>query len=264
MNILAPYDFLRNSVRNWRGFRKVSLDGVALKVLPYDKWFWDKVNVGEWERETLSILSRELHPGSRYCDIGAWVGPTVLAACHRGAEVYCFEPDPLAYERLLGNLRLNNLLHVRAFQVALAAGDWTRQMGAMVGSLGKSATSLLGGGVQHRVSVAGMSWKTACRVFDLPCFDLIKMDIEGGEVELLPEMMDYLREFRPTMILSTHWQFLSDDQRGSLAVSLHSLASIYPKVTALAETSSGGVDLADPMTASRQSSFLLQAKDGAR
>ena len=243
----------------WRGYREVRLGAKTLKVNPYDKRFWDSVDQGTWENETLQALGSALSPGKKYCDIGAWIGPTVLAAHQHGAEIHCFEPDPLAYERLLGNLRLNGALDVRCLQLALGAVDGPRTMGAMVGSLGKSATSLLGGESQHTVRVSGMTWSTACRVFALPRFDVIKMDIEGGESELLPSMMDYLREFRPVLILSTHWSFLSEDGRGALCASLASLADIYADVRSLTGASGDPCDLKDPLTPSRQSIFVLRA-----
>ncbi len=243
----------------WRGYRSVQLDGAALRVLPYDERFWNEVDAGRWEQETLQALASMLAPGKRYCDIGAWIGPTVLAARKHGAEIFCFEPDPLAYERLLGNLRLNGALEVCSFQVALGAEDGVRTMGAMVGSLGKSATSLLGAGAQHTVEVTAMSWPTACRVLNLPPFDVIKMDVEGGEAELLPSMLDYLREFKPALLLSTHWSFLSEEKRRLLGESLAALASIYEDVTALTGSSRGRADLNDPLTPSRQSIFLLRS-----
>lgn len=255
---------VRSALDHWHGFRRVHLDGSTLQVLPYDKSFWDGVDAGRWENETLRALASVLGPGKRYCDIGAWIGPTVLAAHRRGAEIFCFEPDPLAYERLLGNLRLNGALDVRSFQVALGAEDGVREMGAMVGSLGKSATSLLGAGAQHTVRVTGMTWDTACRVFSLPRFDMIKMDVEGGEVELLPGMLDYLREHKPVLLLSTHWSFLTEEKRKILCNSLAALAALYPDAVALSGPSRGPVDLRDPLTPSHQSIFLLRPDRNAR
>jgi FkbM family methyltransferase len=45
-----------------------------------------------------------------FIDIGANVGSyTVLACAVRGARGYCFEPVPSTYERLMDNIRINNL-----------------------------------------------------------------------------------------------------------------------------------------------------------
>lgn len=229
-----------------------------MRALPYDKAFWDAVDAGQWEPETLLLYESVLSSGMQYCDIGAWIGPTVLYARHCGARVTCFEPDPLAYERLLGNLRLNGALDVSTFQVALGARDSTRTMGAMVGSLGKSATSLFGCLAAQTVNVTGLAWKTAQGLLGLPVFQFIKIDIEGGEVELLPEMFNYLHEFRPAILLSTHWQFLSEPDRASLGSSLAVLGQLYPGSVALEKPGPSAVDFSDPLTSSRHSQFFFK------
>ena len=243
---------------SYHGFREVHLGESPLRVLPYDRKFWDSVDVGQWEPETLQLYESVISPGMQYCDIGAWIGPTVLYARHCGARVTCFEPDPLAYERLLGNLRLNGALDVRTFQIALGESDSTRTMGALVGSLGKSATSLLGASAQQKVNVTGLTWKTAQTLLGLPVFQFIKIDIEGGEVELLPTMFDYLREFRPVVLLSTHWHFLSDSGRSSLLDSLAALGQLYPGSVALGKNEPYAIDFSDPLTPSRQSQYFLK------
>lgn len=212
-----------------RGYRPISAAGCKLRVHPYDRAFWNKVEAGQWEPETLDLLSSAIGPGTNYCDIGAWVGPTALLARHFGADVTCFEPDPLAYERLLANLRLNGALDVRTFHCALGSQNSMRRMGAMVGSLGKSATSLLGASADQTVTVPCFSWDWLVDSLSLPIFSFIKIDIEGGEVELLPQMEKYLRRNRPKLLLSTHWGFLSQADAALLRASLNSLASIYPR-----------------------------------
>ncbi len=249
---------LRENLYRWWGFRPVSLGGFDMRVLPYDKQFWDGVQAGTWEPETLEALASVVGPGTAYCDIGAWIGPTVLFARCRGARVTCFEPDPLAYERLLGNLRLNGAFDVRSFPCALGKRDGLRTMGAMVGSLGKSATSFFGTGAAQTVEVASLTWETARRLLELPVFDVLKMDIEGAEVELLPLLLDYLREHRPSLLLSTHWSFLPEADRTSLSASLSELGKIYKSTVALGGSGGLTVDLSDPLTASKQAVFLLK------
>lgn len=257
MKILEPaLNKLRHLKQSYRGFREVRLGGSPMRALPYDKAFWDAVDAGQWEPETLQLYESVISPGMQYCDIGAWIGPTVLYARHCGARVTCFEPDPLAYERLLGNLRLNGALDVTTFHCALGKDDGFREMGAMVGSLGKSATSLLGTSAAQKVKVPCLSWSSANALFTLPRFDFIKMDIEGGEVELLPLMLGYLAEYKPSLLLSTHWSFLDERGGNELASSLVSLSSMYKTTHAIEETGQVLVNLADGV---RPAMLLFQA-----
>lgn len=62
----------------------------------------------------LSDMAYVLHTISKkdlFVDIGANVGSyTILACAARGAKGYCFEPIPTTFQRLLNNLRLNDLI----------------------------------------------------------------------------------------------------------------------------------------------------------
>ena len=242
----------------YRGFRDVNMGSCRLRVLPYDRKFWDAVDAGEWEPETLQLYSSVISPGMQYCDIGAWIGPTVLYARHCGAHVTCIEPDPLAYERLLGNLRLNGGLDVTTFHCALARENGFREMGAMVGSLGKSATSLLGSAAAQKIKVPCVSWTSLNAMFSLPRFEFIKIDVEGGEVELLPEMMAYLKQHKPALLLSAHWAFLDEQGTGELCRCLAELSAIYRMTNALAGMEQVPVDLTNLPAAARPSMFFLR------
>jgi FkbM family methyltransferase len=57
-----------------------------------------------------------------FIDIGANSGSyTILACAVKGARGYCFEPVPSTFQRLLDNIRLNNLLdRVKPYNIGLA------------------------------------------------------------------------------------------------------------------------------------------------
>jgi len=69
-------------------------------VPPRSVWseFWERFDQGLWEPRTLQKLSA-LRDGDLFVDIGAWIGPTTLAAAVNGARVLAFEPDPVARDR---------------------------------------------------------------------------------------------------------------------------------------------------------------------
>ena len=53
-----------------------------------------------------------------------------------------------------------------------------------------------------------MSWEKIYEHLGKPHFDIVKIDIEGGESELLPGMLDYFEEYKPKLHLSTHYNFI--------------------------------------------------------
>jgi FkbM family methyltransferase len=225
-SLRARYDSAR--IR-WQGFMTSTIGGFPVEVHPEDRRFWIDANFGAWEPETLETYRQFVRPDMEVCDIGAWVGPTAIFAAKLGASVTCFEPDPAAYERLLFNLRRNAAGRVRPFPMALGGEDGLRRMGAMASHLGQSGTSFHAPerGSQS-TDVLALSWSSAVRLLRLPRFDFIKIDVEGGESELLPAMLPYLREHRPTLLLSTHFQFIPEELHGGLFAALNELSEIYP------------------------------------
>ena len=65
---------------------------------------------GLHEFPDMAFWLHALRKGDFFVDIGANVGSyTVLASAAIGARGYCFEPVPSTYDRLMTNIRLNNL-----------------------------------------------------------------------------------------------------------------------------------------------------------
>ena len=165
---------------------------------------------GVWEPWTLEVLRGRLGPGSHHVDIGAWVGVTVLVAAARGATVDGFEPDPGALQELKANLAANPDLAklVTIHPVALAAKGGDRRLsrhkawGDGMSSLARDGGEGIGVPVEAAADWLGRSAFTRA--------NLVKIDIEGGEYELLPVMRGYLERSRPDLLLSMHAYHLFD------------------------------------------------------
>src|SRR5213593_4546701 len=61
------------------------------------------------EEEFTRLMLAEIAPGEVFYDIGACVGVVSVHASKRGARVIAFEPDPTFRDRIIENLRLNEL-----------------------------------------------------------------------------------------------------------------------------------------------------------
>ena len=74
------------------------------------------------EKYFLQALISTLRPGDAFLDVGGDVGlftiPTAKVVGERGV-VLCFEPESVAYRKMLDNLALNGLTNVRVFKKAL-------------------------------------------------------------------------------------------------------------------------------------------------
>jgi len=213
----------------WRGWQYSAIGGQEIHVHPGDRSFWVDTYFRSWEEQTLERMQAVLRRGMTFCDIGAWVGPISIHAAKLGAEVVCFEPDPAAYERLLFNLHMNVPGQVKPFNFALGAADGVRRLAPLAQFLGQSGSSLYAPEDRTETAqVLALSWTSAVRLLGLPAFDMVKIDIEGGEAELLPEMLPWLRQHRPHLLLATHWRFIPGERREGFARALSELAAVYP------------------------------------
>lgn len=90
-------------VYNW-------VNGSKMVVRPGETGFTQNIYCGLHEFPDMAYLLHVLSPGDLFVDIGANVGAyTILACAAKKAKGYCFEPVPSTFERLLVNIRINNL-----------------------------------------------------------------------------------------------------------------------------------------------------------
>lgn len=211
------------------GYYPVKIDDIKLRCNPEDLDFWSSVNRRAWEPETFTILAHFLKPEFTYFDLGAWIGPTVIYAAQKCKKVFCFEPDLVAYECLLKNIRLNNIRNVVPFNLALSNHNGIFKMASLGGKFGDSTTSLLQGDAVDAMDAPCLSWNAIVDLFDIKKIDFMKMDIEGGEFSLLPDIKDYLTEHNTTLYLSTHQFLFEKDKKVNKIEIIKDVISIYNK-----------------------------------
>lgn len=132
-----------------------------------------------------------------FWDIGANVGIySLLAAKTRGARVYAFEPYPPNFDNLIANISLNKLTeHVSTFCVAFAektcvdgfyvnrnwqgAGASGNAFGAAIDQKGQTFQAA------ERISTLGMTIDHFIEIFDVPCPNYLKIDVDGIELNIL-------------------------------------------------------------------------------
>lgn len=167
--------------------------------------FWDRVESGKWEPETLSAIDQIVSPGDKVIDVGAWIGVTALYAASLGGNVIAYEPDPEAVAAMQANLALNAGLPISLNAVALStkpgiASLRSRSLGDSMSSLVRTAGDLTASAAVECRAIASEAAEHFSGV------RLVKVDVEGYEFELLPPMMRALRDrrFQGDLLLSTH------------------------------------------------------------
>ena len=153
----------------------------------------------------LRFLWRNLRSGMVFLDIGAHHGIYSIVAAKRletDGTVVAFEPSLHEFRRLRLHLRLNRMHWVRSEPVAIGASASTRSFFQVI--KGDSTR----GGLQPpatRDEIAETSVETVrlddyVSRFPLKRVDIVKLDVEGGELEVLQGASNVLTKFRPVFI----------------------------------------------------------------
>jgi len=138
------------------------------------------------EPNVTSLFYSLVEKGMTVVDVGANFGYfTILAAKLVGNEglVLAFEPEPTVYKALIKNIQVNNWNNVRPLQ--LAVGDLNGKEFNISPNVNPLETISLDSFLQTDV-------------------DIVKIDVEGGELEVLRGMKNILAKGKVKIICEVH------------------------------------------------------------
>lgn len=155
--------------------------------------------------EEMNFWRQFLHRGDLFVDLGSNVGTYAIWAGDSGAEVWAFEPDPLAFSRLKANLAINDF-QIAAQQVALGA-----QLGQLQLTTGRDTTNRL---VLNATDIAsGATQDVPVSTLDLIVVERyvrgLKIDVEGAE-RLVVEGANTVLAANRIAVLQIEWNRMSD------------------------------------------------------
>jgi FkbM family methyltransferase len=157
------------------------------------------------EPESARVFWRAIRPGMTVVDAGANRGGfSMLAARRAGTEgrVFAFEPEPDNFRRLRERLRrYPNVIPV-AEAIAARSGEMSLRLDDF--HAGHSLYHNVGGGAAIMVPVTSLDDFVA--EHQLPGIDVIKLDIEGAEVDALAGMSQTLSRTgrKPVIVCEVH------------------------------------------------------------
>jgi FkbM family methyltransferase len=190
--------------------------------------------LGTTEPDVQSAFVGLCEPGAVVLDVGANVGFFTLIAAKYvgpGGRVVAFEPVDGNLRALRHNLALNDFAHVDVH--ALALGSAASSIDFLVGadptkSRAASIGAPSGGSTRIRVDVAALYDLIAAGSVPVP--DVIKMDIEGAEIDAVAGMQQTLRQHRPVLLCEMHGrttEFVAAmDQHGYTVSAVEAVGSV--------------------------------------
>jgi FkbM family methyltransferase len=160
--------------------------------------------LGTTEPDVQAALVEYVKPGDVFYDVGANVGFLSVIAARLGAHVVAFEPLPENADVLEKNASLNGL-NVQVVRLALSDRDGEADL-----QLGDEPTwaKLNTPETQYKAEVESKG-RLRVRVarldaLDLPPPDMVKLDVEGAEVQALRGMEETLRNHAPKLLIELH------------------------------------------------------------
>lgn len=159
---------------------------------------------GSYELPTVRFLRKVLTPASTAFDVGAQMGYLSLAMATTGAGVVAFEPEAANIARLHANIALNDARHITVIEKAVSDHDGeirlylskdnnagTHSTIAAVGNVSEEYVTIPCVRLDTYLASAGAHHSV----------DLIKIDVEGGEREVISGALETLQRDSPILIM---------------------------------------------------------------
>ncbi len=182
--------------------------------------FWDLANRGEWEPTTYQVFDRFITRATTFLDVGAWIGSTALYGAQLARETHAFEPDPVAFSELKNNVAANSKTAWRPglylHQMAISNFSGAIDLGSR-NAKGDSMSSTLLSDEVDSWKVPAQTIKEFVEFNGLEGRELfIKIDIEGGEYELIPSLKSFFSDNNVKVLISLHPEFLLQSIKDSM------------------------------------------------
>ncbi|MBX2895004.1 MAG: FkbM family methyltransferase [Cyclobacteriaceae bacterium] len=181
------------SVKTFVGIRSTVFklkSGEFLKIRNMDKLGLTLINGESFEDEAREFIMNNVKEGMVVLDIGANIGYyTIKISSIVGAtgKVLAFEPNPAMIEELRDNTELNKVNNVKIFPVALSD-----KRGELPFCLPQKGNEAHGSLKQNRtfksvetINVPAITLDELLEKENINKVDFIKIDVEGGEYEVL-------------------------------------------------------------------------------
>jgi len=168
----------------------VEPSGERYRINPYS-YIERMIKNGAYEKRRASYLRSHLTATDVFVDIGANIGFFTVIAARKGASVHAFEPDPMNYQRLLRNVKLNGFSRTQVKTYPCALG---RESGHAL--LHRPLTdnygmvSMVDGLAPDGLRVPMRRLDDVLQPFPSRC--VVKIDVEGAELQVLEGAKSFL------------------------------------------------------------------------
>ena len=195
--------------------RPISINkrGVDFKFSPNtrNKEFYENVFLN-WEEETYDFFQSFTDKNGTCIDIGAWVGLTTIWLSKNFKKVISIEADKDSVKELKENIKLSNCDNVVVCEKAISNIDGKVYFGGQNGINNDSVSRIKENVSDFDYEVDSIKFTSFLKEYstDLDNVKLIKCDIEGGEENIIEDLLSFVYEKNIPLYLSFHIQWFND------------------------------------------------------
>jgi len=180
--------------------------------------FWEHIYTN-WERDTFEIFDKFLDKSKVFIDIGGWIGTTAMYGSRKSKYVYSIEADTKSFNDLSTNLKNNCKQNYTLIDKAIYNIDnITLKFGKnkfLENSKMNDSTSHIYADNETSAEYYSVQTITLARIIaehniNPPDISLIKVDIEGGEENILNDLITIHRKYNVPLYVSFHYDWWKD------------------------------------------------------
>ena len=203
-----------------RGFSEFTLDNVKFKILldPSNGAVDQEIFCfGNFEKNILKIIGKNLKNDEVFLDIGANIGQHSLYASSFANKVIAFEPIRKLALQIEESVMENEIYNIKVINSALGEND---QDGVPIYTAGHNIGASSIGAIKGHHMLSKINIRKLDSIFpylEVANIGLIKIDVEGYEYEVLHGAKGVIHDFRPKVILefSPHIYKMTDNDHSS-------------------------------------------------
>jgi FkbM family methyltransferase len=201
--------------------------------------FWKDI-YSQWERETFDVFDRCLSKDKVFIDIGGWIGTTAMYGSRKSKHVYSVEADNNSFRDMSANLKTNCINNYTLINKAIFNKDnveikFGKNVHLENSKMNDSTSQIYSDDtvtseyyITETITIGSLIEKYKIDVSEI---SLIKVDIEGGEENILDELFDIHVKYGVSLYVSFHYSWWKDKNLDRFAfLSSHAKSEIlaYP------------------------------------
>jgi len=180
--------------------------------------FW-KNTYTLWKKETFEVFDKYLSKDKIFIDIGGWIGTNAMYGSRKSKHVYSIEADNISFNDIETNMKTNcannyTLINKAIFNIDNVKLKFGKNMHLENSKMNDSTSQIYS---DDEISseyylTETITLNSIIKQFEINVYDisLIKVDIEGGEENILDELYDIHIKYGVLIYISFYYSWWND------------------------------------------------------